>query len=720
MAAVAPPGCARAAATAPVPSFEQVRQAHRPSDLTLLDRHGQPLQTLRIDPRARRLPWLPLAQFSPALRELVVLGEDQRFWSHQGVDWPAAARSALANAQGATQGASTLTMQLAALLDAELKRPAGGRNLLQKWSQIDAARALEARWQKPQILEAYLNRVPLRGELVGMPAAAWALFGKHPSGLDHSEAALLVALVRAPNAKAELVVRRACTLLAEPPRCERVAALAERALHRPATPPLGEALAPHHARWLLAQRGSVGPGQGPEALPTTLSSTLDAALQRSAIALLRGQMAELQGRQVEDGAVLVLDNASGEVRAWVGSSGTAWSDAPEVDAVLARRQPGSTLKPFVYALAFERGLLTPASLLHDAPADLEGGSGAFMPRNYDHRYRGWVSARSALAGSLNVPTARLAALLGPEDLFQRLNLAGLQLDQSGGFHGLALALGSADVNLLQLTNAYRMLANRGLWTPVPGPRGPDARAPRRVFDERAAFQVNDILSDTSARAATFGLDSALVTRGFAAVKTGTSKDMRDNWCIGFTDRYTVGVWVGNASGEAMHRVSGTQGAAPVWRALVQRLHAATPSRAPLPPAGLVRQSVVFDGAIEPPRDEWLAGTAQAASGPMQSRAAQPQARVRNGEQVALGRPAGIASPREGSVFALDPDMPAPVQRIAFRGESGQWWLDGRLLGSGAQLTWAPWPGRHRLELKTPAGVVINRVRFEVRGAVVRR
>lgn len=699
---------ATSVAASDLPSFAAVRQAHRPSDLLLLDRNGQPLQSVRIDAQARRLPWLELAQFSPALRELIVQGEDQRFWSHGGIDWSGAARSALANAQGSTQGASTLTMQLAALLDPELARPSGGRSVRQKWSQIGAARSLESQWRKPEILEAYLNRVPLRGELVGMPAAAWALFGKHPSGLDRSEAALLVALVRAPNAKEDAVVRRGCALLNEGPRCERIAALAERTLKRNAGPPLVEPLAPHFARWQIGLSG----------MPKTaapLRTTIDSRLQRSAAMLLRTQMAELQGRQVEDGALLVLDNASGEVRAWVGSTGVAWSDAPEVDAVLARRQPGSTMKPFVYALAIDQGLITPASLLHDAPVDLDGGSGAFMPRNYDHHYRGWVSARTALASSLNVPAARLGALIGPQAMFDGFNRAGLQLNESAGFHGLAMALGSADVTLLQLTNAYRMLANRGRWSPVRGMAG----APLQVMRETTAFQIGDMLSDSNARAATFGLDSALVTRSFAAVKTGTSKDMRDNWCIGFTDRYTIGVWVGNASGEAMHRVSGTQGAAPVWRALVQQLHAGSPSQAPRVPAGLQRQSVVFDAGLEAPRDEWLltstlinnAGSSTASHGPL---------RIRAGEQLAQQRPSGITSPRDGSIFALDPDMPAPVQRIKFSGEAGQWWLDGRLIGSGTQLSWAPWPGRHSLVLKSASGQALGSTRFEVRGATVKR
>jgi penicillin-binding protein 1C len=500
-------------------------------------------------------------------------------------------------------------------------------------------------------------------------------------------------------------------LLGQPGVCEAVAVLADRALAttpRAATPRV-EPLAPHYARgWLARQGGAAAAAAWPDARWRT---TIDAGIQRQALALLRDQMAELQGRQVEDGAVVVLDNASGEVLAWVGSSGARWSDAAQVDAVLARRQPGSTIKPFVYALAFEQGLATPASLLHDAPADLDGGSGAYMPRNYDHHYRGWVSARTALAASLNVPAARLAVLLSPQALFEHLQAAGLDPTHSGGHHGLALALGSADVTLLQLANAYRMLANGGRWSPVVHEA---ARSTpwRRVITPATAFQIGDILSDAGARAPTFGLDSALVTRGWAAVKTGTSKDMRDNWCVGYTDRYTVGVWIGNARGEPMHRVSGTQGAAPVWRSLVQALHARVPSRSPVPPAALVARRVEFDDALEPARTEWLARDS-----------AMPDAtvrRVRAGEQIAGRRVIGIDAPRDGTIVALDPDMPAAVQRIALRGEPGQWWLDGRLLGQGARLDWRPWPGHHRLELRDVRGRTIDAVAFEVRGARVAR
>ena len=726
--------CSAATLAHALPTFTEVRAAHRPSDITLLDRHGVPLQTVRVDRNLRRLAWVPLADMSPALLQAVVLSEDQRFYAHSGVDWSAVAQSAWGNVWNRkTRGASTLTMQLAGLLDDGLARPAGGRSVVQKIGQALTATQLDARWQKSEILEAYLNSVPFRGEVVGIDALAQTLFGKHASGLDAHEAAVAAALVRGPNAKADAVAQRACAVLRlQQLGCKGVAALTESALARPGGMPLGEQLAPHFARQVLVSAGAAVTQRGvPDAGParSTLAagsqrSTLDAGLQRVAIAALRRQLVELEGRNVEDGALVVLDNASGEVLAWVGSSGDL-SGAAQVDGVLARRQPGSTLKPFVYALAFEQKLITPASLIDDSPAQLATGNGLYLPQNYDHDFKGWVSARTALGASLNVPAVRVGAMLGPDALAQRLNDFGLALAQPGGYYGSALALGSADVTLLALTNAYRTLANGGLFTPVvlPGRPVPPRqaavaadRAPRRVADAAAVFLVTDILADNNARARTFGLNSLLATRGFAAVKTGTSKDMRDNWCIGFTDRYSVGVWVGNASGEAMHGVSGISGAAPVWQALVKYLHEGSPSRPPSAPGGVggvTRETVRFDAQREPVRDEWfIKGTGSGTQSALQ-RADAPSV-------TAASARFGITSPRDGSIFAIDPDMPPAAQRIAFEGEPGTWVLDGKRLGAALRSSWAPWPGRHQLTLLGRNGEVLQTVHFEVRGAGLKR
>ncbi len=685
-----------AAQAGAVATFAEVKAAYRPSDVTLLDRQGVAIQTVRIDSSVRRLAWLPIGDMSPALLTAIVLSEDRRFWEHSGVDWAAAAKSAWANLFNTrTRGASTLTMQLAGLIDDGLARPAAGRSVVQKLGQAVTATRLEASWKKSEILEAYLNEVPFRGEIVGIDALAQTLFAKHASGLDAQEAAIAAALVRSPNAKPAAVAERACGVLRlQQLECTGVAGLTEAALARRGGMPLGEQLAPHFARLVIDPLG-----------PPTQKSTLDAPLQRLAIVTLRRQLAELGGRNVEDGAVVVLDNASGEVRAWVGSSGDL-SGAAQVDGVLARRQPGSTLKPFAYELAFEKRLITPATLIDDSPAQIATGSGLYLPQDYDHEWKGFVSARTALGASLNVPAVRVATMLGPDAFYLRLQALGFALPESAGWYGASLALGSGDVTLLALTNAYRALANGGLYAPAVLRGGGKPARPVRVADAAAVYLATDILADNNARVRTFGMANLLQTRGFAAVKTGTSKDMRDNWCVGFTDRYTIGVWVGNASGAAMHDVSGVSGAAPVWHALAEALQSGRPSQPPRAPAGVTRQRIAFDSHKEPQRDEvFLSGTERA----LQKATA----------EVAGAQRFGITSPRDGSIFAIDPDIPPLAQRITFEGEKGLWLLDGKPLATAERVRWAPWPGRHRLTLLGRDRQPLQTVSFEVRGAGVK-
>ncbi|OWQ83081.1 penicillin-binding protein 1C [Roseateles aquatilis] len=682
-----------------LPSFAQTRGGHPVSDLQLLDRRGEPLQILRMNPDRRVLPWVPLEQMSPSLLRAMLLSEDQRFYQHSGVDWSAVASSAWGNLWNTrTRGASTVTMQLAGLLDEDLAAR-GGRSLRQKLGQAWVAGRLEKRWTKAQILEGYLNRVPLRGELIGVPAASQVLFGKRPGGLDGRESAMLAAMLRAPNASPDVISSRACGVLqAMGQACVGLADEVGAVLRRkPLTVADAPQWAPHYARLALKAGG-----------PATQRSTLDAVWQRHAVQTLRRHLSELAGRQVEDGAVLVLDNASGEVRVWVGSSGSQLSEAAQVDHVLARRQPGSTLKPFLYELAIERRLITAASLLDDSPAQVATAAGLYLPQNYDKHYRGWISARAALGNSLNVPAVRLSLMLTPEAVFERLNALGLQLPETGGFYGHSLALGSADVTLLALTNAYRALANGGRHGEVRLPGIAGSARSRAVADAKASFIVGDILADNNARALTFGLSSALALPFPASVKTGTSKDMRDNWCIGWSSRYTVGVWVGNSSGEAMQQVSGVSGAAPVWREVMLALHAGQTPAAPVPPVGVLAQDTRFDGQQEPERREWfLAGTEQAV--------------IRRSADAPT-----LSNPTDGAIYALDPDIPPAAQRLRFSHEGrlddgavASWRLNGRVIGRGATLDWLPMPGRHELALLDGRGRVLRQVRFEVRGAGLR-
>ena len=237
--------------------------------------------------------------------------------------------------------------------------------------------------------------------------------------------------------------------------------------------------------------------------------------------------------------------------------------------------------------------MTPATLLDDSPAQIATGAGLYLPQDYDHAWKGFVSARTALGASLNVPAVRVGAMVGTDALLRAPQRARPRPAAKRRLVRRLARAGQRRRHAARLTNAYRTLANGGLASAVLL-KPAAAAAPRRVADAAAGFLVTDILADNNARVRTFGWASPLATRGFAAVKTGTSKDMRDNWCVGFTDRYTIGVWAGNASGEAMHDVSGVSGAAPVWQAIAAYLHAGAPSRPPGAPAGVVAQHVAFD------------------------------------------------------------------------------------------------------------------------------
>ena len=677
----------------PVADFAAVRDSWRASDAWLLDRNGEPLSRVRIDRERRRGDWVTADDVSPALVAAVLASEDKRFGAHHGIDWLAMLSAVKQTAVGERRGGSTLTMQLAAYLHPELET-GGRRDRVDKWRQMRQAAALERAWSKQQILEAWLNLTPFRGEVEGVDAAARALLGKRASGLDRVESALLAGLVRAPNSSWTQVARRACVALERDERaCLAAKVLAANGLRAGQMRAQIEGDAPHLARKLLTRPGE------------HLVSTLDARVQRYAAETLQRHLRELEGRNVEDGALIVLDNATGEVLAWIGSSGEL-SRAYEVDGVVAPRQAGSTLKPFLYALALERQLLTAASILDDTPLAVTTPAGLYVPQNYDHSFKGQVSLREALASSLNVPAVRTLTLVGYEPFYRRLKALGFDtLTHDADHYGFALALG-ADVTLAQLTNAYRTLANGGRVGPVRTTRNSGGvEVADQAMAADAAYIVSDILADAAARALTFGLASPLATRYPASVKTGTSKDMRDNWAIGYTHRYTVGVWVGNFSGDAMHDVSGVAGAAPVWREVMDFLHeGGAPSR-PLPPAGLVRQRVAYAGGLEPARDEWfLAGT--------------ETANVTAVETVA-GRPR-IHAPANGSIYAIDPDIPRERQRIALtaRGvqKGAQFVLDdGKRARADAPYLWLPQPGSRQITLVDKAGKELDRVRFEVRG-----
>jgi penicillin-binding protein 1C len=750
---------------AKVEDFAAVRAKWVPSEAYLLDRNGVAIEQQRMDFKSRRFEWMPLDSVSPALIAAIVDGEDRRFWEHGGVDW-AAMLGAIRDQSVSRRrrGASTLTMQLAKMLQLSVRAGVSPGAFRHKLAQVRVARTLESRWTKQEILEAYLNLVSFRGELQGIHAASRMLAGKTPSGLSLAESVVLAALLPSPVAEPNVIVARACARAAArrvSVSCDEIRARAPQMLEgfdrAGGELAAGAHMAPHLARTMLGKAGE------------RVRTTLDANVQRMANEVLRQQLAMLTSRNVRDGAVLVVENSTGHVLAYVGSAGET-SRAREVDGVRARRQAGSTLKPFLYELAIERGYLNAASLLDDSPIALDTASGIYLPQNYDRDFKGLVSVRTALGSSLNVPAVRALVLTGVEAFRDRLYSLGYAgITQPGDFYGYALALGSAEVSLWEQVQAYRVLARGGEWSPittrldatgradlalatqvrlergasadeVPSGRPATSNTPasaRGVLSADASFVVADVLADRAARTVTFGLGNYLNTPFWSAVKTGTSKDMRDNWCIGFSRSYTVGVWVGNFEGDSMHDVSGVTGAAPIWNQVMRALHANEPSVAPEKPAGVVTALARFTPAVESARNELFLKSSHAKEqrSSLEQRASseQPASPEQRDQSPAIdhlavasitavapgGEIARIANPANGMVIAIDPDIPTAFQRVPLTAsgvtEGMVLKLNGTVLGkANARVLWSPIPGAHLLALEDSAGHTLDRAHFIVR------
>ncbi len=682
-----------------LPTYQEVRQSYVKSDSVLLDRHGEILHELRMDKERRRLDWTSLANISPVLKEAVIQAEDKRFYEHGGVDYRSMGAALI---QGLTseslRGASTITMQLASLLDKELQSKKGRRSIWQKERQILNAWEIEKRWSKAEIFEAYLNLVSFRGELQGIAAASRALFGKDPHGLDQPESLILASLIRSPNASSEEVSKRASYLnrtMGWPGEGDPIDAKVKQIFLGPNFIRPQAALAPHMARQLLQGRPN----------GCTVTSTLDGRIQRFGFDRLTHHLLSLKSQNVKDGALLVLENNTGDVLAYVSYSGEP-SYSRFLDGVQARRQAGSTLKPFLYGLAFDQRILTPASLLDDSPLDVAVISGIYQPRNYDSQFKGLVTSRIALASSLNVPAVKTLSLVGIEPFLNKLRQLEIKgLNESGDFYGPSLALGSADVSLWELTNAYRCLANEGQWSGLRLISGENGSARKKqIFSKEATFLVSDILSDREARSATFGLENPLSTRFWTAVKTGTSKDMRDNWCIGYSRKVTVGVWTGNFSGEPMWNVSGVTGAAPIWMEMMDFLHQDVSGIQREALSGLVRKKIEFSQGAAASREEWF---------------------IRGTEPSTQNQTAGqfnpkIIYPPSGTVIAIDPDIPPELQKVFFvcqvHEDDFQWVLNGSALErTGRTIPWTPKAGKYHLAIADKDEKILDYVYFEVRG-----
>jgi penicillin-binding protein 1C len=722
----------------------------------VLDRRGAPLYEALSGDGARSVR-LEADDLPPVLIAATIAAEDRRFWSHPGIDIRAMLRAVRRNLseRHIVEGGSTITQQTAKLL-LNRRQPDRRRGLEDKIYEAVLALRLEHRLGKREILARYLNLAAYGNQVVGAARASRAYFGCDPSMLTPAQAAFLAGLPQRPSgfnpyrhpdraiARQRVVLRRmqaAGALTAQ----QAQEAAAERLTFARAEAPFA---APHFVEMVLSGRG--------DSRPARIETTLDSALQADVAGIIRSHRDVLQKHGAGNVAVVVLDNARGEWLAWEGSGD--YFDAEHGGAIngpLTPRQPGSALKPFTYALAFEDGF-TPASVLPDVPSHFPTGEPGvlYSPRNYDGRYRGPLLARRALAGSENVPAVALAADVGVPKLMRFLSRAGLStFDRNAAYYGLGVTLGNAEVRLDQLVGAYSALARGGEWLePTWEAAAVRSRARRSLVSPRTAFWISDILSDPEAREYIFGRGGNLEFPFPVAVKTGTSQAYHDNWAIGYTRDVTVGVWVGNFDRTPLRDSTGVTGAGPIFHAVMlaaaRRSPSVGPSDAPIvrPPDNLEQKDVcALSGMLAnswcPSRQrEWMVAgedlpcswhhlsdegllvvwPAEYRQWARQSGLAVDQtprpartlrASTPSSERGPASPPLAIANPPDGAIYFLDPTLRREFQALSLRAVSAnpqsiEWSVDGQALGtafSDASFEWPLKPGRHRITARATSG-----------------
>lgn len=550
------------------------------------------LLRLTLAPDEQYRVWVPLEAISPRLVEAVKLYEDRWFDWHPGVNPLSLARGTWSTFTGGTRrGASTLTMQLARRLEGIDSRSVGG-----KLHQVGAALWLESRYSKHDLLEAYLNLAPYGGNIEGVEAASLIYFGKRAERLTLPEALTLAVIPQNPNRRAggggpwPVALGAARERLwqawqqAQPQEAGQPDAVAAQAalalpmhLRSPRQLPF---LAPHAVQAALAA-AQARPGAG-DSLTLSLHAPTQAAVERA----LRQFIQARQGQGVHNAAALLVDASTLQARAWVGSA-DYFNEAidGQVNATTAKRSPGSTLKPFIYALGMDQGLIHPRSILRDAPTAF----GTYSPENFDGRFEGPITAQDALIKSRNVPAVALSARLSQPSLYGFLQRAGVRHLASERHHGLALTLGGGDVTMEELAGLYAMLANRGVWAPIGrGAMPAEAPTPVRLLSEEAAFITLDMLQRNPRP------DTGQPAFPPVAWKTGTSWGLRDAWTAGVFGRHVLIVWVGQFDGGSNPAFVGVKTAAPLFFQIVDQLRSQglDPGSLPVPlPSNLQRVPV---------------------------------------------------------------------------------------------------------------------------------
>ncbi|MGC8927461.1 MAG: penicillin-binding protein 1C [Myxococcota bacterium] len=673
------------------PDYKKFKYEYfKPSDGIVLDRNYYPLSEARTDFNFRQIGYARVKEVNRNFLNLLISSEDRRFYSHIGIDFisiASAIKDFIINKR--MRGASTIDMQFIR----NYMRLKNGNLIIRKIKEIYYSIILELRWEKDEILEAYLNTVPIRGEIVGIFTASLILFDKSPEFLNDIDSLILLSLIKKPSAEREKLTNIAKNVN----KRFNLNIKEERLL---------DAINNLPDRYNFKHNYSYLPVLSDKLLikyNSPVVTTIDIDIQKKAIEIVRSFVSQLKSRNLTDAALIVAENKSGEIVAYIPNS-LEHSKAKYIDGITARRQAGSTLKPFLYEYLIERKVLTSASVLEDFPVFIGKNGSVYSPQNYDRTYKGYVSVRTALASSLNIPAIRAILLAGVDRYTSHLKEIGFEPDFANvieDYYGESLALGTLDVSLLQLTRAYMMLANNGLYKDLKIRAG-ESSSERVLLDKRAVYIIKDILSDRDARSVTFDLENTLSTPFYTAVKTGTSKDMRDNWCVGFSDRYTVGVWTGNFSGEPMYNISGSHGASQIWFALMKELHKGRGSSKDETPQGLVKKKIKYEPEIEPERVEIFIKDTEPEDGII---------------RIVNSRSPSILYPPDKSIFAYDPEIPSGQQKLFVYTNCQKCSLiyDGEILKQeGGVFILDISKGRHILHLMDTLGNRIYSSEYEVR------
>ncbi|OLP15636.1 penicillin-binding protein 1C [Leptolyngbya sp. 'hensonii'] len=747
-----------------LPYLAPVRAADLNQDeqaIEVTDRHGLPLGTLLTRDQDHTAV-VPLNQVSPSFLQAILAAEDGRFYRHGPLEMRAIGRSVLEAIRAGRfrSGASTITMQLAKMVDPV------PTTLWGKAQEIWFSWRIAAGMSKDEILQAYINRLPMGGNIYGVEAAARTYFGIPASDLTVAQATLLAALPNDPvylhpydhwerlKERQAYVLDRMVKDGYLTPAQARVAKAEPVSLQ---SRQQGIIAAPHFLFWLASQL--------PVDHPARIQTTIDRSLQQFVETQVEQVLQTLAPHNVHQAAALVMDNHNGDVLAYVGSPDYFDTAAGgRNDGVQALRQPGSALKPFLYELALEKQVIRPNTVLADVPTRYAiPGARLYSPTDYSERFLGPVRVRVALANSLNVPAVRVLEKTGVGTFLTRLHELGFtHLNQSPDYYGLGLALGSGEVSLWELAQAYVTIANQGQrvrpslvtaslsFEPKTLQRTSD-KGPMTIGSSVVWALITDILRDSHARARAFGVNSVLNLPFSAAVKTGTSSDFRDTWTVGFTRDYTVATWVGNFNGEPMRQVSGVTGAAPLWNRILLHLHEQQEPTAFPPPAGMIERPVCALSGMKPtpacpavvqeyffPEDlaayERQPDTFyQAVVSPGQGLPYRLNLPSEYNEWLALQQPhlaqgnLRIVAPRNGDYFVIDAaamqnsDSP---QQLEFKlasmpSQPVEWWLNGEKLAtrSTSSLFWSPRPGNWTLEVRSSSGV--DSVQFQIQIAAAR-